>query len=98
MTPAAVQGFAPINAGEWFIYFVGACELAGGIGLMIPRLSGVAAIGLLGLMLGATITNLFLLPGMAAGAIVTVAIGAVCALIAKARFGQTAALIRSLKR
>ncbi|HZM82949.1 MAG TPA: DoxX family protein [Candidatus Limnocylindrales bacterium] len=96
--PDVVVGFSALGTGHWFIYFVGACELAGGIGLMIPRLSGVAAIGLAGLMIGATITNLFLLPGMASAAVVTVALGVAFVFIARLRARQTRALIRQLKR
>jgi uncharacterized membrane protein YphA (DoxX/SURF4 family) len=39
------------------MYAVGALELAGGVGLLIPRLSGLAAIGLSLLMIGAAIFN-----------------------------------------
>jgi putative oxidoreductase len=97
LTPEVVAGFSGLGAGSWFILFVGACELAGGIGLMIPRLSGLAAIGLVGLMTGATITNLFLLPAMAANAVVTLALAAVFALIARKRAGQTRALMRGIR-
>ncbi|MGK8524947.1 DoxX family protein [Nocardia asteroides] len=44
----------------WFMYFVGICEIAGGIGLVIRRLSGPAAVGLSILTLLAAATNLFL--------------------------------------
>lgn len=98
LTPDVVAGFSGLGTGRWFILFVGACELAGGVGLMIPRLSGLAATGLVGLMIGATITNLFLLPGMASGAVVTVALGVVFVFIARLRARHTRALIRQLKR
>ncbi|HEX2144096.1 MAG TPA: DoxX family protein [Glycomyces sp.] len=54
---AAAEGFDLIGWGDWFMYVVGALEVAGGIGLVIPRLSGLAAIGLSLLMIGATIFN-----------------------------------------
>jgi uncharacterized membrane protein len=98
LSPDVVAGFSALGAGHGFIYFVGACELAGGIGLLIPRLSGVAAIGLVGLMIGATITNLFLLPGMASSAVMTVALVVVFAFVARLRARHTRALIRQLKR
>lgn len=44
----------------WFMYFVGICEIAGGIGLVVRRLSGPAAVGLSILTLLAAATNLFL--------------------------------------
>lgn len=87
--PAAVASFKAIGFGQWFRYLTGACELAGAIGLLIPRLSGLAAIGLVGLMVGATLTNLFLLPGMAPVAVVTVLLGIVFGLIAWGRWPQT---------
>jgi uncharacterized membrane protein YphA (DoxX/SURF4 family) len=56
--PSAVQIFAEIGAGDWFRYVVGCVELAGGIGLLVPRLAGAAALGLVGLMIGATFTQI----------------------------------------
>lgn len=53
----AVEIFNQIGAGQWFRYLVGALELAGGIGLMVPRLVGPAAVGLMGLMIGAAYTQ-----------------------------------------
>lgn len=51
--PYAVAIFTEIGTGQWFRYVVGAIELAGGIGLMVPRLVGPAAVGLMALMVGA---------------------------------------------
>ena len=56
-----VQEFSLIGAGQWFRYFVGAAELAGGIGLLTPWLAGLAAAGLAADMAGASITNLTVL-------------------------------------
>jgi putative oxidoreductase len=58
----AVQTFSEIGAGQWLRYFVGTLEVAGAIGLLIPRPSGVAAIGLAGVMAGAVATEVFLIP------------------------------------
>jgi putative oxidoreductase len=80
--PTAVQMFETVGFGQWLRYLTGACELAGAIGLLIPRLSGLAALGLIGVMVGATLTNLFLLPGMASAAWMTVLLGVVLGLIA----------------
>lgn len=60
---SAVEGFDVIGAGQWFRYFIGIVELAGAIGLVIPRLSGLAAIGLALLMVGAAYTNAFIIDG-----------------------------------
>jgi uncharacterized membrane protein YphA (DoxX/SURF4 family) len=59
--PALVDMFAEIGAGQWLRYLVGTLELAGAIGLLVPRLCRLAALGLVALMVGATITNLFVL-------------------------------------
>ncbi|MEV6600612.1 DoxX family protein [Actinoplanes sp. NPDC051346] len=59
----AVQTFEDMGAGAWFRYFIGLVELAGGIGLLVPRLAGLAAVGLALLMVGAAITQAFILDG-----------------------------------
>ncbi|TWD74871.1 DoxX-like protein [Kribbella amoyensis] len=59
--PVMVEMFAEIGAGQWLRFFVGCCEVAGALGLLIPRLAGPAALGLAGLMAGATVTNVFVL-------------------------------------
>jgi uncharacterized membrane protein YphA (DoxX/SURF4 family) len=56
-----VDMFTEIGAGQWFRYLVGALEVAGALGLLIPRLCGLAALGLVGVMTGALITNVFVL-------------------------------------
>lgn len=58
---AMVGMFTEIGAGQWFRYLVGALELAGALGLLVPRLCGPAALGLAGVMAGAVITNVFVL-------------------------------------
>jgi uncharacterized membrane protein YphA (DoxX/SURF4 family) len=55
--PTMVDLFDEIGAGAWLMYFVGACEVAGGIGLMIPWLCGLAAAALGVLIVGAIVTN-----------------------------------------
>jgi putative oxidoreductase len=59
--PELVELFASIGAGQWLRYVVGALEVAGAVGLLVPRLSRLAALGLAALMLGATVTNLFVI-------------------------------------
>lgn len=44
--PAMVDMFTTIGVGQWFRYAVGAIEVSGAIGVLIPRLSGPAALGL----------------------------------------------------
>lgn len=56
-----VDLFDAVGAGQWLRYVVGVLELAGAIGLLIPRLCGLAALGLGGLMVGAALTNIVVL-------------------------------------
>ncbi|GAA1677278.1 hypothetical protein GCM10009830_25270 [Glycomyces endophyticus] len=54
---SAAEGFDIIGWGDWFMYAIGAAEVAGGVGLLVPRLSGLAATCLGLLMIGAAIFN-----------------------------------------
>jgi putative oxidoreductase len=56
-----VKKFDEIGFGQWLRYVTGVLEIAGAIGLLIPRLCGLAALGLVGVMIGASGTELFLL-------------------------------------
>jgi uncharacterized membrane protein YphA (DoxX/SURF4 family) len=94
-SPEMVDLFAAIGAGQWLRYLVGALEVAGAVGLLIPRLSGLAALGLAGLLVGATATNLFVLgesPWLPIGLLL------VSALIARGRWARTRALAGRLQR
>ena len=44
--PMVHQSFAVLGLPVWFGYFIGACEVAGAVGLFIRPLSGHAALGL----------------------------------------------------
>jgi putative oxidoreductase len=90
--PTAVATFRLFGLGDWFIYFVAAVEVAGAIGLLIPRLCGLASIGLVALMAGATVANVFVLPGAAPAAAMTVPLAVAFALIARYRWTDTKAL------
>ncbi|MFP3990607.1 DoxX family protein [Streptomyces sp. E11-3] len=61
--PAAQETFDKIGAGDWFMYFVGGLEVLGAIALVVPILSGVAAMAFVGLMIGASITAVAALDG-----------------------------------
>ncbi|GGC56302.1 DoxX family protein [Hoyosella rhizosphaerae] len=56
--PEQVEGFEELGWGQWFRYFIGALELAGGIGLLIPVLAALAALGLAAIMVGAIFVHL----------------------------------------
>ncbi len=81
---AMVAMFTDIGAGQELRYLVGALELAAAIGLLLPRLAGAAALGLVALMVGATITNVAVLHTSPA---VTVVLMLLAAGVARARLG-----------
>jgi len=60
----AEQMAGPVNFPVWFLRFIGVCEILGGLGLLLPIATGIrpvltqlAAIGLVVIMIGATITT-----------------------------------------
>ena len=57
----AVETFAELGAGQWLRVAVGLLEVAGGVGLLVPRLVRPAAVGLTLLLVGALLAQLFLL-------------------------------------
>lgn len=89
--PTAVRIFEQIG-GDWFRYLTGSLEFAGALGLLIPPLAGLGALGLTGVMIGATITQLAVLDGPA-GTSTPIALGIVLALIAWGRWPRTKALL-----
>ncbi|TMR09147.1 DoxX family membrane protein [Nonomuraea turkmeniaca] len=80
--PASVGLFEAIGAGQWFRYLVGALEIAAAIGLLVPRLCRMAALGLVGLMAGAVVTSVAILH---ADPWLPLALGTVAGLIAWGR-------------
>jgi putative oxidoreductase len=88
---AEVDAFAVIGLGQWFRYLVGALEVLGAIGLLVPRWSGPAALGLTGVMAGAIVTHLTVLPP-AAFAVIPAVFAVVLGLIARFRWPQATAL------
>lgn len=74
----------------WFLYFIGICEILGGVGLVLPSwlrikpgLTPLAAIGLLIVMIGAVIVTV-MTPDRAM-AIIPAAVGVLLAWVAWAR-------------
>ncbi|NEB81389.1 DoxX family protein [Streptomyces sp. SID14478] len=59
----AVESFETMGWGTTGMYLIGALELAGAIGLLVPVLSGVTPIALSALMVGACITQIVAFDG-----------------------------------
>ncbi|WP_406692016.1 DoxX family protein [Saccharopolyspora sp. ID03-671] len=88
--PTMVATFEAVGVGQWLRYVTGVVEIAGAIGLLVPRFTGPAALGLVGVMIGATVTNLLTAPPIA---VVTVVLGALLALVAWRRWSSVRALL-----
>jgi uncharacterized membrane protein len=77
--PVPVATMEALGAGQWLRIAIGVAELAGAIGLLVPRLAGLAASCLALLMLGAVGTHLLLVGGSAVPALVLLAASAAVA-------------------
>jgi putative oxidoreductase len=87
-SPEMVELFADVGAGQGLRYLVGAAEVAGAVGLLVPRLAGPAALGLVALMMGAAVTNVVVLgvsPALPLGLLVAAAV-----VLARARTARPA--------
>jgi putative oxidoreductase len=77
--PRMVGLFDAIGLGQWFRYVTGSLEVLGAILLLIPRLSGLGALLLMGVMLGAVPTHLFVVGGSPLSAIILLIVTGVVA-------------------
>jgi uncharacterized membrane protein YphA (DoxX/SURF4 family) len=84
----------PIPLPGWFLRFIGVAELLGGIGLVLPwltriqpKLTPLAAAGLVIIMIGAVI--LTLMTGEVAMALMPLVVGILCAFVAYGRWQPT---------
>jgi putative oxidoreductase len=93
---SAVTMFGQIGAGQWLRYLVGTAELAGAVGLLIPRLAGLAAAGLAADMAGASIINAAVLHSAAIA--MTVPLCAAFILIAATRRAQIRSMAAAITR
>ena len=87
--PMMVQEFEHIGLGQWFRYLTGALEVFGALLILTPSLTAFGALLLIGIMIGATITHLFVIGGTAVPALLLLALSA---LVAYAKRGQLASL------
>jgi putative oxidoreductase len=91
---AMLDMFADIGAGQWLRVVTGLLEVAGAVGLLIPLLCGLAGLGLAGVMIGATITNIFILE---TNTTITIVLFLAAVVVAWGRRDRTAALIAKLR-
>lgn len=73
----SVRTFDDIGVGQWLRYATAGLELLGAIGLLIPKLTGLAAACLTALLGGAVLSQLFLVsePSIATPAVLMVLTG-----------------------
>jgi putative oxidoreductase len=83
--PLMVAQFEKLGLGQWFRYFTGLCEVAGAIGLLIPRAVFYGATLLAIVMLGAIAVHLTVMGGNPAPPIVLLAMAATVAWIRRRR-------------
>ena len=62
-TDPMMQMFDDIGVGQWLRYVVGAVELGAAVGLLVPAAAGLAALVVVGLMVGAVGTRAVVLGG-----------------------------------
>ena len=92
--PQMVGLFDAIGLGQWFRYVTGSLEVLGAVLLLIPRLSGLGALLLMGVMLGAVPTHLFVVGGSPLSAIILLIVTGV---VAWGRRQQTMNLLAGLR-
>src|SRR4029077_10923530 len=68
--PRRVGLFDAIGFGQWFRYLTRSVEILGAVLLLIPRLSGLGALLLMVIMIGAVMTHLFIIGGSPVPAII----------------------------
>lgn len=93
--PIMVAMFDALGAGQGLRYIVGALEVAGAVGLLIPPLAGLAAIGLAALMLGAVVSSVTVL---GVSPVVPLVVAAVAAVVVVLRRDRIVAVARAVRR
>jgi putative oxidoreductase len=86
--------FDEIGLGQWLRYLTGVLELAGAAGLLVPFLSGLAGLGLAGVMAGAVGTEIFLLAN--GDAFLPAMLGGLAVLVAVVRWGTVRTAVQRL--
>ena len=81
--PVMVEMFNKVGLGQWFRYFTGLLEVAGAIGLLIPRYAFYAAVLLGIVMVGAIIAHVAVLAGSPAPAAVLLVLSGIIAYLRK---------------
>jgi len=83
----------PVALPGWFLHFIGVCEVLGALGLVLPwllnirpKLTPLAAAGLVIIMIGAT--TITLIGGAVAMALIPLVVGLLAGFVAYGRWGE----------
>jgi len=90
-----VAGFEAMGLGMPGMYVIGVLELAGAIAMFVPRLTGLAALCFVGLMIGA-VTITWVMFG-ASLAVIPAVIGVLATVVAYGRRDSTRALLAKIR-
>lgn len=74
-----VDEFETIGLGQWFRYLTGILEIAAAVLLLIPRFSGVGAVLLIAIMIGATFVHIAVFKNSPAAPLVLLGLSALVA-------------------
>jgi putative oxidoreductase len=91
--PMLVEEFQHIGAGQWFRYLTGVLELLGAFLILAPSLVVFGALLLICIMIGATITHLFVIGGSPVPALVLLALSAIVAYAKRAQIASFAKIL-----
>lgn len=96
LDPTVVAGFAVMGIGPAGSVTIGVLELLAAVGLLVPRIAGLAATGCVALMVGAVTITAVTLGG--AMIFIPAVVLALVAVVAWVRRHETAALVRHPRR
>ncbi|QIG95441.1 MULTISPECIES: DoxX family protein [unclassified Bradyrhizobium] len=88
--PMLVEEFQHIGLGQWFRYLTGSLELFGALLILVPSLAAFGGLLLGCIMVGATITHLFVIGGSPVPALVLLTLSAIVAYTKRSQFALLA--------
>lgn len=91
--PKLVSGFNGMGFPTWFAYLVAGAEVLGGIGLLVPRFTRLAAICLIPIMVGAIWVHATKVPGGIATGIPAIVLMVILVVIILLRRPTTSATV-----
>jgi uncharacterized membrane protein YphA (DoxX/SURF4 family) len=84
--PMLVEEFQHIGLGQWFRYLTGSLELFGALLILVPSLAAFGGLLLSCIMVGATVTHLFVIGGSPVPALVLLTLSAIVAYTKRSQF------------